>query len=142
LLGSDEELAERMLQQATAKLPVEPLAFFYLADAAERCGHLETARQALLDYRALEGEERDARRRASVAERVADLSMRMSDPHTAVGWYQRAADAIPPESSLLVRLADAQWQAGGVDAARATLARALEKDPLNAAARALQRRMR
>ncbi len=36
LLASDEELAERMLQHATERMPVDPLAFYYLADAAER----------------------------------------------------------------------------------------------------------
>ena len=36
LLASDQELAERMLQDATTREPVDPTAFFYLADAAER----------------------------------------------------------------------------------------------------------
>ena len=42
------ELAERMLQDATTREPVDPTAFFYLADAAERCAHIEAARQALV----------------------------------------------------------------------------------------------
>ncbi len=36
LLAADADSAERMLQQATRKLPADPLAFYYLADAAER----------------------------------------------------------------------------------------------------------
>ena len=55
LMTSDEETAERMLQDATQKQPVEPLAFYYLADAAERLGHYAVARRALLDYEVLRG---------------------------------------------------------------------------------------
>ncbi len=39
LLASAAEPAERMLQRATEKLPADPLAFYYLADAAERRAH-------------------------------------------------------------------------------------------------------
>ena len=60
LLASDAEPAERMLQQATEKLPADPLAFYYLADAAERRAHFGIARQALLDYMALAGDDPDA----------------------------------------------------------------------------------
>ena len=62
LLASEPEPAERLLQQATAKLPADPLAFYYLADAAERRAHFDVARQALVDYIALAGDEPDARR--------------------------------------------------------------------------------
>ena len=72
LLASDHELAERMLQDATTREPVDPNAFFYLADAAERCDHPRIARQALLDYRTLTGEERDARRGIAMAERIGE----------------------------------------------------------------------
>ena len=64
LLASAAEPAERMLLQATEKLPADPLAFYYLADAAERRAHFTVARQALLDYMALAGEDPDPRRRA------------------------------------------------------------------------------
>ena len=60
LLASAAEPAERMLQRATEKLPADPLAFYYLADAAERRAHFPMARQALLDYSALAGEDPDA----------------------------------------------------------------------------------
>jgi len=36
LMTSDEDSAERMLENATLKEPADPLAFYYLADAAER----------------------------------------------------------------------------------------------------------
>lgn len=56
LLYGDASAAERVLLQATEKAPVEPAAFRYLADAAERLGHIPIARDALLHYVALTGE--------------------------------------------------------------------------------------
>ena len=142
LLAGDAELAERILQQATDKMPVDPLSFAYLADAAERQGHPEIARQALFDYRALEAPERDARRDAALAARIGALSMQASDPATAVTWYARAAEAAGGDQSLRLRLAEAQWRAGDRQGARATLQRVLEDDPVNEAARTLLRRIR
>ena len=142
LLASDDELAERMLIQASEQYPVDPLAFYYLAEAAERQGHAEIARKALLDYRALEGEERDAHHRAAIAERLADLSFRLDDAASAVQWYQRALEAGSNDVAVLLRFAEAQWKAGNPAAARATVTKALEKEPNNVAARVLQRRFR
>ena len=53
LMSNQDELAESTLQRATETLPVEPMAFAYLAEVAERRGHDELARQALFDYHAL-----------------------------------------------------------------------------------------
>jgi tetratricopeptide (TPR) repeat protein len=142
LLASDEELAERVLLDATGKLPVDPLAFLYLAEAAERRGHPDAARKALFDFRTLQGEERDSREAAAMAARIADLSMRMQDAAAAITWYQHAIERIGPEVSLLARLAEAQWTSGDREAAKGTIARALEKDPENAALRTLQRKLR
>jgi tetratricopeptide (TPR) repeat protein len=142
LLATDQELAERMLQDATTREPVDPNAFFYLAEAAERCDHPKIARQALLDYRTLTGEERDARRNVALAERIGNLSMRAKDAKTAVIWYQRALDGGGgSDASLLVRLAGAQADAGDRDGARVTVAKAIERDAGNAAARALARQL-
>jgi tetratricopeptide (TPR) repeat protein len=141
LLDSKDELAERTLQQATENLPADPLAFYYLAYAAERRGHIETARQALLDYVALEGEDPDARRRAALAARIGDLSLRLNDASMAVAWYGRAT-GYASDASFLVRFAEARWRAGDPDVARAMLDKLLEKDPANEAARALRRRIR
>jgi tetratricopeptide (TPR) repeat protein len=143
LLATDHELAERMLQDATTREPVDPNAFFYLAEAAERCDHPRIALQALLDYRTLTGEERDARRSVAMAERIGNLSMRAKDAKAAVMWYQRALGASGAgDAALLVRLAGAQADAGDRDAARLTVARAIERDTGNAAARALARQLR
>lgn len=55
-LAGDLAAAERLLLQATARSPVEPAAFRYLADAAERLGHVAEAQDALRRYSALVGE--------------------------------------------------------------------------------------
>jgi len=142
LLASDDALAERMLQQATQKLPADPLAFYYLAEAAERRAHFDVARQALLDYVALEGEDPDSRPRAAIAVRVADLSMRINDFALATTWYERAAPVLSGDDAFVVKFAEARWRAGQGYLARAMLDKLIEKDPANAGARTLRRRMR
>jgi tetratricopeptide (TPR) repeat protein len=141
LMTSDEETAERMLRDATQKRPVEPLAFYYLSDAAERLGHNDVARQALLDYEVLRGEEADARRRVAYATRLGDLSLRLNDPAAAATYFLRAAVDSTDAGSLLARAADAQLRAGAKDAARVTALKALEKDPGNTLALTVQRRL-
>jgi len=138
LMASDAETAERMLMDATARKPVEPAAFAYLADAAERLSHFSVARQALIDYEALRGETEPPRRAAN-AIRLAELSLRMNDPAAAAAYFVRAADGT--DATLLTRAADAQIRAGDRDAARATVVRALEQDPNNVRAQALYRRL-
>jgi len=142
LLSQNAELAETVLEQAADKLPVDPLAFYYLADAAERRGHYQVARRALLDYRALQGDDRDPRRRGAMAARIADLSVRTGDPAGAAGWYQQAIDASGAEPALLLRAAEAQLASGARDTARATVQKVLEKDPANRIALALLRRIK
>jgi tetratricopeptide (TPR) repeat protein len=137
LLTSDEETAERMLMDATERTPVDPLAFYYLAEAGERLAHYTVARQALLDYDTLRGDG-DARRRSAHAARLGELSMKLNDYPAAAGYFLRAGDNGDP--ALLARAADAQFRAGDTDAARATAARALEKDPQNALALSILRR--
>lgn len=137
LLAQDDELAERVLRQATAKLPADPLAFYYLAEAAERRGNHDVARRALFDYTALQRERPDAARRAALAARIAELSMKLGDGPTAATWYQRAIETDGASVPLLVRLAEAQIKSGAPDAARISVAKALERDPANRAALAL-----
>ena len=142
LLASDDDQAERILEQATRKLPADPLAFYYLAEAAERRSHPDVARQALLDYAALEGDDAEPRRRATVSARVADLSMKLDDFPMAVRYYERAAPHFGADDAFVVKLAEARWRAGNPDAARAMIDKLLEKDPANAAAKALRRRVK
>jgi tetratricopeptide (TPR) repeat protein len=139
LLTGDAESAERMLEDATEKRPIDPRAFYYLADAAERLGHVSTARQALLDYDTLRGEDPDPRVRSAEAVRIGNLSLKMGDPASASRAFLRAASNAGGDASLLVRAADAQWRSGDRAGARATLARALDKNPHNSLALALKR---
>jgi tetratricopeptide (TPR) repeat protein len=53
LLAGDVTGAERSLQAATATLPVDPVAFRYLAEAADRLGHREVATVARARFAAL-----------------------------------------------------------------------------------------
>jgi protein O-GlcNAc transferase len=57
LLAGQVEAAERTLQRATGMLPVEPIAFLYLSDAAQRRGHVSAARAALVAYTTLTPED-------------------------------------------------------------------------------------
>jgi tetratricopeptide (TPR) repeat protein len=142
LMSSQEELAETTLLRATETLPVEVTAFAYLADVAERRGHDDLARQALLDYHALEAQGGDPRRHGRLALRIATLSLRLNDADTAIEWYQRAATAAPLDAAALVGLADAQFRTGTVEDARTTLSKALAMDPTSATALQLKRRFR
>ena len=56
-LSGQYAAAERALQQAVARRPVEPLAFRYLADSSERVGHAAAAHDALTRYVALADED-------------------------------------------------------------------------------------
>jgi tetratricopeptide (TPR) repeat protein len=141
LTSGDDDAALRTLHQATENLPVDPSAFYFLAEVAERRGSNDVARRALLDYQALEGEGLDTRRRTSLALRIGDLSMRIGDLPTAIAFYQRAV-AASSEAPALLRLAEAQMRARDAKGARATLARVLEKDPNNRTAKLLQLRLR
>jgi tetratricopeptide (TPR) repeat protein len=140
LVSADPVAAERTLRQATERLPVDPAAFIDLADAAERTGQAQSARRALLDFRALSPA--TDTRHVAVAERLGDLSLRVGEASTAVQWYTAATQASRATPALLTRLAQAQIQAGDIAGARATLTRIFEQEPENAAARALERRLK
>ena len=57
LLAGQVEASEKTLEQATAVLPVEPAAFFYLSDAAKRRGHTSASREALVKFISLTGDD-------------------------------------------------------------------------------------
>jgi len=139
--ASDVEMAERVLRQAVSTLPVDPQAFLFLADAAERLGHLADARTALLKYQALVGPDPSAARQARRAGRIGELSLRLGDYPAATRWLAEAARVVPPSGRLLAQLADAQLRSGDRKAAQATLARGLEIDPRNRDLLALSRKM-
>lgn len=131
LLAGDRELAERVLQDAVTRYPVDPQAFLFLADAAEGLGHLRDARQALVRYQALTGDDPNPASQAQRAARIAELSLRVADPATAVVWFQHAIALGSFSARLLGRLAEAQVATGDLDGARASVRRALEMEPRN-----------
>jgi tetratricopeptide (TPR) repeat protein len=87
LAASELTLAERTLQQAAERLPVERVAFLRLADAAERLGHAKISRAALVDYYSLL-DPRD-RKAQETARRIADLCTRLGDAKPAAEWAAR-----------------------------------------------------
>jgi tetratricopeptide (TPR) repeat protein len=138
LQNGQVDLAERTLQQATERYPVEPTAFVFYATAAEQQGHWDAARQAWLLFGALVGDDEDFVARA---ERIAALSLHMNDTATAIEWLERANE-VGPDERLVGLLAEAQLRAGDRPAAQATIARGLARYPQDAALLALSRRLR
>ena len=133
--------AEGVLRKASLLFPIDTDVLQHLASTAQRLGHLDEARQALIKYSALVDDDRDEAVRAV---RIGDLSMQLEDAASAAAWYQRSDALRAADASLLARLADAQSRAGQAAPALATIKRALEKDPahplVNAVALRLQAR--
>ncbi|MBZ5559668.1 MAG: tetratricopeptide repeat protein [Acidobacteriia bacterium] len=139
LQDGDVDRAERTLEEATTRAPVEPSAYLLYATAAERQNHFAAARTALIQYGSLAP---DASGFSARAERIAQLSLKMNETGAAVDWLRKATLASPNDNRILGALAEAQIRAGDRAAARATIARGLERDPKNAALLALARRAR
>lgn len=141
-VSGDLDTAEQTLVDATSRMPVDPIAFVYLADVSERLGHADRATRALVSYRALQPTASAEAERLAPPVRIADLAMRAGDPATATRWYRHAADASPANVRVLAHLADAAWSSGDQALARASLARALELQPHDPTLRSLARRIR
>jgi len=137
LQDGDPGGAERALQEATSRFPVDPPALLLYASTAEKLGHAEAARTAIIQYGALATSDVDFVARAT---QIATLSLRLNDPQTAVEWLSRAVSASPNDAPVLASLADAQIRAGDHDAAQVTIAHGLERDPNNAALLAMAQR--
>lgn len=90
--------AERTLQEATTRMPVEPLAFRYLAAAADRLGHVAPARDALRRYLALVDSPD-----APTLGLLADTHRRLGEIVAARATVAKAL-AIDPENENLRRL--------------------------------------
>lgn len=138
LMSGDPRGAERALRQAVAKLPVPPDAYLQLADITARDGRIQDARDALLKYATLIGDERPL---PSVAMRIGDYSVKLGDPSLAVRWFDRAMDEGGASTALQLKLADAAWRAGDVTRAHQVIDDALASEPDNAALRSLKRRL-
>ncbi|HET9469449.1 MAG TPA: tetratricopeptide repeat protein [Vicinamibacterales bacterium] len=130
--------AEAVFKQAAQRFPIDPQVLPHFASVAQRLGHLDEARQALVKYSVLVDEDREE---AVHAARIADLSMQLNDAVAAAAWYQKSDTLRTSDASLLARMADAQWRAGQTDKARTTLTRAIEKDPNHPLVRSVSRRL-
>jgi tetratricopeptide (TPR) repeat protein len=137
-LAGQSERAEQAFRQASQRFPTDPDVLPPLAALAQELGHLEEARQALVRYSVLVDDDRDE---AAHAARIADLSLQLNDAATAVTWYEKSDALVPADATQLARLAEAQMKAGRTQDAQGTVTRALAKDPANATARALVRRL-
>lgn len=138
LLAGDRPAAERALRQAVAKLPVPPDAYLHLADVTSRDGRIQEARDALLKYATLVGDEKPL---ATVASQIADYSVRLGEPALAVRWFDRAIDEAGPSAGLQVKLADAALRAGDVMRASQVVDEALASEPGNRSLQQMKRRI-
>lgn len=130
-LNADYEAAERTLREAVATSPVDPDAFGYLADAAERLAHLTDARDALVTWDVLQGDTVSIDVRAARAQRIGALSLRANDIPTAVSYLTQAVSAGKQDARTLGQLAQARFQSGDLPAANEALSRALAMEPRN-----------
>lgn len=138
LLSGDPQSAERALRQAVDKLPVFPDAYLQLATVTARDGRIRDARDALLKYATLVGDEKPL---AAVATQIADLSMKLGEPALAMRWFDRAMDEAGPSPALQLKLADAAWRAGDVARAHLVIDEALASEPDNRSLQQLKRRL-
>jgi tetratricopeptide (TPR) repeat protein len=121
--------AEDALREAVSTSPVDPEAFGFLADAAERLRHDLVARDALMNLDVLQGDLASAETRARRAKRIGELSLRAGDATTAVQLLGRAVDAGQTSPATLGLLAHARWLTGDAHGARELLERALAESP-------------
>jgi len=130
--------AEAIFKQASERFPTDPEVLPHFASVAQRLGHLDEARQALVRYSILVDQDRDE---AVHAARIADLSMQLDDAVSAAAWYQKSDALHASDASILARMADAQSRAGQMANALATIKRAQEKDPDHPLVRSVVRRL-
>jgi tetratricopeptide (TPR) repeat protein len=136
MLSGDLAGAAAALQQSADILPTTPATLLLLADVSERLGRLPAVRTSLERWAALTPE--SGQTRAAVMERLGDTCQRMGDQREAIRAWHKAAD-LTAAPALLVRLATAEFRLGDAKAARATIARGLERNPRHPALLDLQR---
>ena len=138
MLASRYQEAAAVLKQAAERFPIDPEVLPHFASVAQRLGRLDEARQALVRYSILVDEDRDEAVRAA---KIADLSMQLNDAASAVSWYQKSDALRTGDASLLARMAEAQSRTGQIGPARATITRAIEKNPNDPLVRAVAQRL-
>ena len=92
--------AQSVLAQAANRFPVDPLAYYYLADVAERRGQFRVAHRALIDYAALEGLA-SPRLSAEDLARIADAQVKTGHIAAARQAMDRALKKDPANASAL-----------------------------------------
>lgn len=138
LLAGDRSAAEKALRQALSKLPVPAEAYLQLAEVTGHDGRIQDARDALLKYATLIGDEKPM---AGVATQIGDYSIKLGEPALAVRWFDRAIDEAGPSTSLQVKLSDAAWRAGDVARAYQVIDEALASEPGNRALQQMKSRL-
>lgn len=128
LLTGDRVQAERSLRLAVARLPAPPDAYLRLAEITGRDGRILDARDSLLKYATLVGDDKPL---AEVAERIGDYSSRLNEPAMAARWFDRAIDEGGTSASLQAKLADAAIRAGDPARAEQAIKEGLAADPAN-----------
>lgn len=139
MLAGDPAAAERSFRQATLRFPLEPTALLQLSVAAERVGHIATARDALARYTALAGDGTPTLDRAI---HLGDLSLRINEAGPAVQWYAKAADDAAAGAAVFVRLAQARLRLKDKAGAAAAVERGLRLEPKHPGLLSLQRQLR
>jgi tetratricopeptide (TPR) repeat protein len=139
VLAGQLDAAEQLFAQAIERFPVDPTAFRDLALVAERLGHTDRARTALIQYASLVTDDATA---AQQALRIGSLSMKLNDATGALPWLQRALASRPDDIETLTLIADAQLRTGDIVGARASTLRVLMLEPDNRQAKALSARLR
>jgi tetratricopeptide (TPR) repeat protein len=124
-LSGDAHGAVRILQEALATSPIDPEAFAFLADAAERAGAPLVARAALADLDAIQGDTAAADVRGVRARRMGVLSLDGGEPRAAARYLTQAVGSTTPDAATLGLLARARWQSGDPEGARTALGQAL-----------------
>jgi tetratricopeptide (TPR) repeat protein len=141
-LAGDTAAAVRILDEAVATTPVDPEAFAFLADAAERLGRHAAARDALINLDALQGDMATAEVRAARARRVGALSLAANDARTALPYLIEAYGRGHTDAGTLGLLARARWLTGDTAGARDALTKALALDPTDPELQRLARAIR
>lgn len=128
LLGDATE-SERLLKDAVLTSPVDPQAYAFLADSAERLGHHVTARDALLDLAALEGDTAPNYERLRRARRIGALSLAAGDSAKALEHLEIATKGGHADARTYGLLARARAGVGDREGARNALAAGLALGP-------------
>ena len=103
-LAGQHAQAELVLRQTSQRFPTDPEVLPHYASAAQRLGHIDDARRALVQYSILVD---DNREESAHAAQIADLSLQLNDAASAVAWYQKSDALDAGDAALLARLADA-----------------------------------